>query len=40
MRTEMVGGDTSGYSDTGILLRHSKPESIINIETTNANLGR
>ena len=40
MRTETVGGDTSGYSDTGILLRQSRPASIIRIEMTKANLGR
>ena len=40
MRTEMVGGETSGYSETGILLRQSRPASIIRMETTKANLGR
>ena len=39
MRTDMVGGDTSGYSDTGILVRHKNPASIIRIEITNANFG-
>ena len=40
MFTEMVGGATSGYSETGILLMQRSPASIIRMEMTNANFGR
>ena len=40
MLTLMVGGDTSGYSEMGILFRQMKPASIIRMEMTKANLGR